>query len=256
MPDTLDRGSLAEVMAAMAAGDQSSVLTFIDRFGNRLSSVVRRLLRDLGRADLALDRDEVSGLVIDAGFLIFQRAGGWSPEGALPWTWAERGLRSMVASHIGHATVALEADTDVVPTRSAAGSGVDPDDFEDLANRHHEVRLLHEAIVEVASGRDARVHIEYRLQKASGDPSPANTVAAMVDLSPGNVRQIDHRVRRRLVALARSDDRYSVLLGLEWLGVGVGHHGAPAGRRACPPRDTQMDRDGSSSSSVALDRAA
>ena len=79
------------------------------------------------------------------------------------------------------------------------------------------VALLDEAIEVVANERDRRVHLEYRIQKRSGDASPAHTVAAEFGLTPENVRQIDSRVRRRLRALIDTDARFAVLAGLGWL---------------------------------------
>ena len=62
------------------------------------------------------------------------------------------------------------------------------------------------------------MHLQYRFQKALGDPSPAHTVGAELGLRPDNVRQIDHRVRNRIIDLADSDERFTPLLALPWLG--------------------------------------
>ncbi len=239
----IERDEVARLMAQMAAGDQSAVFVFIASFGGRLAGVVRRQLFEFGRRDVAADRHELDYLVQSAAFALLDRAAGWSPDGALPWTWAERAIRAEVVAYLGHPSVELDPDhaegagirrgagTDRSGPRRVGGAGrvgtgpdgaggpvtPDPDEFDDLVARHPTVALLDEAIEAVANARDRRVHLEYRLQKRSGDVSPAHTVAAEFGLSPANVRQIDSRVRRRLVALVEADDRYAGLRGLGWL---------------------------------------
>ncbi len=61
------------------------------------------------------------------------------------------------------------------------------------------------------------MHLEYQVQKALGDRSPANTVGVMFDLSPANVRQIDRRVRRKLSDLQANDSAYTALARLSWV---------------------------------------
>lgn len=61
------------------------------------------------------------------------------------------------------------------------------------------------------------MHTQYRIQRACGDPSPANTVAAEFQLEAANVRQIDTRMRRKLRALAESDPNFAEIGGLRWL---------------------------------------
>lgn len=223
----IDRGEVARLMAQMAAGDAAAVFAFVAAFGGRLAGAVRRQLFSLGRREVASRTDEVDFLVQSAALALFDRAAGWSPDGALPWVWAERAIRAEVVAYLGHPSVELDAErigvgsaatttgAAVPPRRSVDGPG--PDDFDELAHRDPTVGLLHEAIGEVANERDRRVHVEYRIQKRSGDASPAHTVAAEFGLTPQNVRQIDSRVRRRLRALVDTDDRFAALRALRWL---------------------------------------
>jgi hypothetical protein len=68
----------------------------------------------------------------------------------------------------------------------------------------------------VGSERDATVHLEYRVQKALGDPSPSHTVADMVGLQAANNRQIDNRMRKKVAELVQLDDRFGPLKELAW----------------------------------------
>lgn len=219
-----ERDEVARLMAQMAAGDPAAVFAFVAAFGGRLAGLVRRQLFSLGRRDVASCRDDVDFLVQSAAFALFDRAPGWSPDGALPWVWAERAIRAEVVAYLGHPSVELDPERSPVEAtspnaraRSAHPSGRGPGDFDELARRDPTVGLLHEAIAEVANERDRRVHVEYGIQKRSGDASPAHTVAAEFGLSPENVRQIDRRVRRRLQALVATDDRFAGLRTLRWL---------------------------------------
>lgn len=232
----IDRDEVARLMAQMAAGDPAAVFALVASFGGRLAGVVRRQLFAFGRRDVAADPHEVDYLVQSAALVLFDRAASWSPDGALPWTWAERAIRAEVVAYLGHPSVELEPDR-LDAARGAAGSGAPADrpadgavgtraadrpgsaavEFDDLVARIPTVALLDQAIGAVASERDRRVHLEYRIQKRSGDASPAHTVASEFGLSPENVRQIDSRVRRRLRALVATDPRFADLRDLRWL---------------------------------------
>lgn len=228
----IDRDEVARLMAQMAAGDPAAVFALVASFGGRLAGVVRRQLFAFGRRDVAADPHEVDYLVQSAALVLFDRAASWSPDGALPWTWAERAIRAEVVAYLGHPSVELDPDhleagrrapappgTAHLPLDGVPGdrSGPAAAEFDDLVARIPTVALLDQAIDAVASERDRRVHLEYRIQKRSGDASPAHTVAAEFGLTPENVRQIDSRVRRRLRALVASDPRFADLRHLGWL---------------------------------------
>lgn len=219
-----ERDHLEQLMALMAAGDRSAALPFADAFGGELAAAVRRHLRDLHRDDVARDRYEVHSLVIDVALLIADRAGSWSRGGALPWTWADRAIRSLVVAHVGHARADvdpehLEREAGVAqPAGAGPSTGPSLDEFAVLADLDPTVGLLRAAIDEATTnGRDAAVHVEYRLQQCCGDPSPAVTVGEMFGLTPANVRQINRRVRARLRRLVDREPRYTPLRDLAWL---------------------------------------
>jgi len=216
MPTTIDREQLARLMTNLA-GDLGVLSEFIDAYGDRLAGVVRDILRGFGRYDLLGDRDEITGLVIEAALVIQGNASAWSPDGgALPWNWAHRGIVGAVVRVIGHPQVAVDEDDRLVSPDVHGGEGAL--DVPELALRHRGIALLLEAIELVdASERDRQVHVDYRVQSLLGDPSPAHTVAHAFALTPVNVRQIDRRMRQKLAALAELDDRFAVLVDLPWI---------------------------------------
>jgi hypothetical protein len=192
-------------MAGMAAGDASLLWTFLDAFGDRLAAVVRGALRDFHREDVARDADAVHGLVLDVAFVLFDRAHGWRPGCAAPWHWARAAVRAEVANRIGHRTEVLDLDRldrvdrePVTLPASVEGSAA----LDRLAARHPEVAAFTERLDAVASPRDRQVFAEYLLQQSHGDPSPSHTVAAILGLTPANVRQIVCRVRGRVRSAA------------------------------------------------------
>ncbi len=215
---TIDPDELADLMAAMA-DDQTVVIAFVAAHRPALAGTVRHHLRQLARPDLAADPDEVEGLVWDVALFLQGRAGAWQPGGARPWNWAARGIAKLLADAIGHA----RADVDdelidlVLPapeTDSTIGSDVGLDDL----IGHPTVALLHQALHQIdCRDRDRQVHVEYRIQAANGDPSPAHTVGAQFELRPDHVRQIDRRLRRRLQDLARTNTTYAPLAELAWV---------------------------------------
>lgn len=202
----VDTDLLATCMAGMAAGDASLLWAFLDAFGDRLAAVVRGALRDFHREDVARDADAVHGLVLDVAFVLFDRAHGWRPGGAAPWHWARAAVRSEVAARIGHRTEVLDLDrldraAEEPPVPAAVAVPVDAEGsavLDRLAARHPEVAAFTEQLDAVASPRDRRVFAEYLLQQSHGDPSPSHTVAALLGLTPANVRQIVCRVRGRV----------------------------------------------------------
>jgi hypothetical protein len=191
------KDAVRPLMAAMAQGCSDSLFDLLERCTPDLEKMVVGILCSLNRRDIARSPDHVSSLVISAGFVLFDRAGGWRSDGALPWVYAYRSIREAIVKDVGHALVDVDVDTNVADT-SAVSSGDAVIDLRDMATRFDEVAAWIEAVESVANERDRHVHLEYQVQKRLGDPSPANTVAAMFSLSPANVRQIDRRVRQRL----------------------------------------------------------
>jgi len=208
-------------MAAMAAGDQAALFPFLDEFGDRLGGMVRAVFRSVHRHDLASDPNEVDYHVQTAALVLFDRAAGWDPDGALPWTWANRAIRAAIIDRIGHPSVELlEVDLDLRTPgggAAAAAGAVADVDFDEMATTYPLVVLVVRAVRSVANERDAAVHLEYQAQKSMGDRQPAHPVGDMFDLTPANVRKIDQRVRAKLSALAASDPAFAALARVAWV---------------------------------------
>ncbi len=218
VPGSNDRAAIAACMARIVAGDDAAKVTLAVEFGHRVRFVVRSILLDMGRRDVIDDVDELDGLVMEACLTIADRASGWSPDGALPWTWAHAAIRATVARVIGHRLADVDTSTlaeapmgPVVAGDQAYGS------FLQLAARDPYVAMLLEALRRVANPRDYEVTLDYVFQKSNGDPSPSHTVAHMHRLMPDNVRQIFSRTRRRLLEAIDADPALEPLLGVWWL---------------------------------------
>ena len=113
--NSVERDRLREVMAGMAAGDMAMLVAFVSEFGTPLRGVVRSIVFSFGRRDVLDDPGELTSLVTTVALEIFDRADAWDPEGAVPWHWAERAIRSSIARQVGHALadVAIEDLCDV-----------------------------------------------------------------------------------------------------------------------------------------------
>jgi hypothetical protein len=202
---------LVAVMAAIAGGDRSAVVTLYIEFGGRMAAGVRRRLRELGVHHP--EEGQVQDLVMDACFELESCAKAWDPEGgALPWNWARRRLDAMIARRIGVFADPLDdalaervADTTrVADTADRAAIAV----LADLASYNERARhLIAEFDAARVSDRDRAVFLEYVLQSDLGDPSPARTVGSEFGLEAATVRQIVSRTRTRL---ARSSESRSV----------------------------------------------
>jgi hypothetical protein len=224
----IDHDELNEVMRLLAT-TEAAVLAFVDVYRDRLRAVVRDHLRRLDRPDLASDAAEVDGLIWDVALFLQARAAAWQPGGALPWTWAERGIRHVIATAIGHARADVDVDElDGEDRASQVGTDGDDIELEDLIDRPIVALLVRALDVVGCSDRDRRVHVEYRRQCAAGDPSPATTVGWQFGLRADHVRQIDRRVRAKLAALASGDDEFAPLAELPWV---TGSRGPQRGAR-------------------------
>jgi hypothetical protein len=221
--DDPDPAEVAAVMAEIAAGDTAAVWRFVvlaDR------PVRRQVRRELRRLRIPYTCDDLDGLVLDAVDAIVRCARSWRPDGAPPWTWA----RDRVAAVVHHwaGTFADPLD-EVLAARHASGDhaapevtpAVDPADVvEDalatlrrVAERDPRAAQLAAALDEVASPRDAAVWLTHADERATGNRSPAVTVAARFGLGEAAVRKVVQRVGQRLRALG-GDDRFPDLLHL------------------------------------------
>lgn len=209
---------LAEVMGRLAAGDEAALFDLRTNFESELATAVRSVA---GKRGARLDSQEVSDLVTDLVVELARHASAWRAErGAPPWVWARHRVGAVVDRHIGQYATSLDAEgfRELADSPERAWtSGRDRsvrEMLETLASEHPLVELLLEAVELVASGRDASLYFELSYQAASGDPSPANTVAQLLDMQPAAVRQQHSRVRRRLQALAAEQPRYAPLAQL------------------------------------------
>jgi hypothetical protein len=223
--EVAEQQRLQQIMAGMAGNDGRMVSALVDEFGGRLKSTVRSIVFGFGRRDVLCGEREVHDLVLTAALAIQARANGWDPEGAPPWIWAEKAVRSAIAAHIGHATVDLDPDLlaagppaqPELPFDGTAGLEGDAEAvLTRLAAIDDRASLWWHAVAQVTNDRNRTVYFEYEIQRALGDRSPSHTVAAQQGLTPDNVRQIASRVRRRLNALIAGDDRYAELRQLDW----------------------------------------
>ena len=187
--ETDEHAQLDRVMARLAAGDVAYAVTLAKDWQGPIARLVRTLLREMGRSDLARDRDEVTGLVLDASFVVADRAGGWRPGGAPPWIWARFAIRAEVARSIGHRCVEL-ADHCHDECQPAP---VDMVDYDELVARDPRFASFDDVLRECTSERDRGIVVEYLQQQAAGDPSPAHTVGHMFGLAPAAVRQVCSR---------------------------------------------------------------
>jgi len=239
-----DDDDLCRCMEGMACGDAAFLFMFHERFGSQMAWVVRDIVRSMGRTDILRDGDEIDGLVIDACEVLFKRAGGWRPGGALPWNWARQAIRSGVAAGVGHRQVEF-SDASRVGSAATCGSGVEGEasgpradaadltgytvldlvlasvtpvgnDLAAIVSADPRARLLDQAIRSVGHERSQLVCWQYGIQKSMGDPSPSITVGRMFGLNPGNVRQIYRRHKARVEALIEVDERFVSLREIGW----------------------------------------
>lgn len=190
---------LPAVMARMAANDPAALAEFIKDYGPTLAVVMRGHLLAMGWKSPG--PDEVHDLMMEAVLELRDHAGAWRADGgSLPWWWAGARLRSIAAAYVGqHAT-----DIDEVEVAAPVADGPGPGSrgpmavLRSLARRHPEAGRLADALAGVASERDQTVFLEFFAEAASGNRSPAVTVAALCDMNPAAVRKVVERVRRRL----------------------------------------------------------
>jgi len=152
---------------------------------------------------------------MDACYLIHDKAPGWKPGSAPPWFWAQAAIHQLVIHRVGHRQGANEEgiEGDVSDGQTTAVD-LTPETWAILITQHEKLHLLDEALSAAGSDRNRWVFLEYILQQASNDPSPAITVGAMFELTPANVRQIVRRQRLRLQHLAQTNSRFAFLLEL------------------------------------------
>lgn len=225
------RRRVAEIMASAARGEGDAVVALYMEFGGPIAAAMRRHLDDLGAHHVAAD--DLQGLVLDACIELCLRAGSWSPGGgALPWVWASRRLRMLASGFVGQWADELDEASASRCSRAAVGVDDEPrwesgdadldgqgDDDEietlrSLAARRGDARLLCEALATIASERNQRILLAYRLQASLGDPSPAITTGRRFGMQPAAVRQVVKRTSDKLAALIVNEPRFAPLADL------------------------------------------
>ncbi len=208
------RALLEEVMRRLIVGELEMVWALSTEFGEDLARVIKRHLHSMGRGEVAAEEGRLEGLVIDVALWFLDHGSAYDPSASLPWVWADKAIWSLVSDEVGHRSVEFEPALaqQVAPSLEPAVV-----ELRSLAESEPTVALLIEAVEIVGSERDAKVHLEYRVQWALGDPSPSHTVAGMAGLEAANVRQIDTRMRKKVVRLASTDERFGPLKELAWL---------------------------------------
>ena len=209
--------SLETLMASMAVGDLAALWTFHETFESKLRAVVLADVRSMHRDDVARDADRIASLTADAATVIFERASGWKPGGAMPWNWAGRAIRSMIAAEIGHRLVELGDDESADGQVGGAAVASDADlTIARFASLAAELEPFGEAWCAVGSHRDQEAAWLFRVQKETGDPSPAHTVANEFGISPANARKIHQRHFERVNEVIWNDERFEPLRRWEW----------------------------------------
>jgi DNA-directed RNA polymerase specialized sigma24 family protein len=194
------RTLLVRVMAGLATGDQAFVFALCDHFGRELRGVVRTTLTEFGRHELASDPDEVHDLVFEVADELARCAAAWRADGALPWRWADRAVRSRIGRAIGHRGIPLDDERAVAAAKRPAPEPVTPLVYEDLMVQRPELGVFDAALRRLASARDHDIVVEYLVQQAYDDPSPSHTVAAQFGIGAPAVRQVVSRALRRVKA--------------------------------------------------------
>lgn len=215
---TAREAQLAEVMNHLALGDMAALFDLRSNFEPELARAVRSVASKRGAR---LTSQEVADLVTDLAVELARHAAAWRPDGgAPPWVWARHRVGAVVDRHIGQYATSLDeermgelVDTPAGPPATGADRAVS-EMFLELAAAQPLVATLLEALGLVASERDVLIFFELTYQAASGDPSPANTVADLFEMQPTAIRQQHSRVRRRLRELAATEPRFAPLADL------------------------------------------
>ncbi len=202
---------LCELMRRMAAGDRQAIFELNDHYGRNILGAIRAYARTLG---VSLPPDVANSMVLDFCIELSDHGGGWRADGgASPWKWAERRLHAAVLRHLTtldvrqpnrHDEATTSAHTDTVDTDALAL-------LDALVARNPFASLLREALQRADRSRNIAILLDVEIQRAGGDPTPAQSVADLNGLRPDNVRQIVHRTRTRLRKAVTDEPRFAEL---------------------------------------------
>ena len=205
---------LCELMSRMAAGDNAAIFELNEHYGRNILAAIRAHTRTRG---VSLPPDVADSMVLDFCIDIANHAGGWRPEGgASPWKWAERRLHATVGRHL--ATIDVREPTidshDHVSAQPDTANADAMALLDALVLRNPFASLLREALQKADRCRNIAIFLDVELQRAGGDPTPAQSIAELNGLRPENVRQIVHRARARLKQTVTDEPRYADLRSL------------------------------------------
>jgi hypothetical protein len=198
--DTTLREAVTAVMARLAAGEQGAVWDLHDLAEPALTRILRAEAR---RIDVRLADDDVFDLTLDAAIDLAALARSWKPDGAMPWVWARRRVAALVHAHVGTFASALDDEhLELATPRPVAPTEAPLEVLRSAAQRHPAARALQQRLVAAVSPRDAEIWLGVLIEKASGNRSPAVTVATDHGMRADAVRKVVQRVGARLDEVA------------------------------------------------------
>ncbi len=197
------RARLADLMAAMAEGDDAMIVTLMVEFRPELEAAARFHARQVS-STVVTDGD-VNSLVAEFAMAIADVSRSWKPTGSLPWTYAKARLRQVTIDLLVAPAIDLGFDGDDLAgegSRVLDVASID-DDVEHfgrlvaMSSEHPELQEIVDRLAG-ASGRHVEIALTYRMQQLQGDEHASTSVADWFQTTPNNVRQITKRVFARL----------------------------------------------------------
>ena len=193
------RARLADLMAAMAEGDDAMIVAFMVEFGPELETAARFHARSLS---VPVTDSDVLSLVAEFAMAIGDAARSWKPSGSLPWTYAKARLRQITIDLlIAPPAIDLGFDGDDTAGEGSRVLGVasmndDGECFGRLAAMASDRPQLQEIVDRLAgaNGRHVEIALTYRMQQLQGDEHASESVAEWFETSKDNVRKIAERV--------------------------------------------------------------
>ena len=202
-------------MGRMAIGDRQAIFELNDHYGRNILGAIRAYARTLG---VSLSPDVADSMALDFCIGLNAHSRGWRADGgASPWKWAERRLQASVRRHLTTLDVRQPNRHDEATTSAqtdTADADVDNDALallDALVARNPFASLLREALQRADRSRNIAILLDVEMQRAGGDPTPAQSVADLNGLRPDNVRQIVHRTRARLRKAVTDEPRFAEL---------------------------------------------